>query len=212
MAISCMWCDFAHRCAPAALSKRVVLVMGSAAPEATVAAAALASKGARLLLHTSKASASFSHGTLRNLLHGAEGFPVCSEQKQTAFSHLELAKSDAMSELSDFAESEFGNGIDILVNVASSSNVDSLQHALSKDLTHICCTAYHGAFYAVSNLNKLLLRGWGLVLPWMRKQGWGRIINILPLAGLLPAEQQVSAPKRFRILHHSAWAKAQFAC
>jgi len=65
-------------------------------------------------------------------------------------------------------------GIDVLINAAGIINAGPLQHMQVRDFADTMDTHFWGTLYAST-----------AALPWMRKKGHGRIVNIASLAGKL---------------------------
>lgn len=86
---------------------------------------------------------------------------------------LEVTSADSRRALKDWIEKNLG-GVDILVNNAGISYRSVIEHMSDADLTKQIETNFHGPFSLIR-----------MVLPRMREKGWGRIINVSSVGGMM---------------------------
>lgn len=86
---------------------------------------------------------------------------------------LEVTSAQSRQELKDWVEKNLG-GVDILVNNAGISYRSVIEHMSDDDLTRQIETNFHGPFSLIR-----------MVLPRMREKGWGRIINVSSVGGMM---------------------------
>nr|WP_312508414.1 3-hydroxybutyrate dehydrogenase [Pseudomonas luteola] len=90
----------------------------------------------------------------------------------------DLSRSEQITELFAYAEHEFG-GVDILVNNAGIQHVASVETFPVEKWDAIIAINLSSVFHATR-----------LALPGMRQRGWGRIVNIASVHGLVGSAQK----------------------
>ncbi len=90
----------------------------------------------------------------------------------------DLSRAEQIAELFAYAEHEFG-GVDILVNNAGIQHVASVETFPVEKWDAIIAINLSSVFHATR-----------LALPGMRQRGWGRIVNIASVHGLVGSAQK----------------------
>ncbi|MBA1249553.1 3-hydroxybutyrate dehydrogenase, partial [Pseudomonas luteola] len=90
----------------------------------------------------------------------------------------DLSRPEQITELFAYAEHEFG-GVDILVNNAGIQHVASVETFPVEKWDAIIAINLSSVFHATR-----------LALPGMRQRGWGRIVNIASVHGLVGSAQK----------------------
>ncbi|WP_022729224.1 3-hydroxybutyrate dehydrogenase [Fodinicurvata sediminis] len=94
------------------------------------------------------------------------------------YEDTDLTDGEAIEEMMRRVEADFG-GVDILVNNAGIQHVDSLEDFPPEKWDTVLSLNLSSVFHTTR-----------LVLPYMRSQGWGRIINIASAHGLVASEKK----------------------
>lgn len=147
------------------LKGKTALVTGSTSGIGLGIATRLAEAGADVILNgfgdSEKAKADLSRLGGRVGYHGAD-----------------LSRPEQITELFAYAEHEFG-GVDILVNNAGIQHVASVETFPVEKWDAIIAINLSSVFHATR-----------LALPGMRQRGWGRIVNIASVHGLVGSAQK----------------------
>ncbi|MCG7372430.1 3-hydroxybutyrate dehydrogenase [Pseudomonas luteola] len=147
------------------LKGKTALVTGSTSGIGLGIATRLAEAGADVILNgfgdSEKAKADLSRLGGRVGYHGAD-----------------LSRPEQISDLFAYAEHEFG-GVDILVNNAGIQHVASVETFPIEKWDAIIAINLSSVFHATR-----------LALPGMRQRGWGRIVNIASVHGLVGSAQK----------------------
>lgn len=142
------------------LAGKTALVTGSTSGIGLGIAASLAAQGARIVLNgfgdTSQAEAQMRALGAEFAHHGAD-----------------MSQPDQIEDLMRFAESRFG-GVDILVNNAGIQHVSPVESFPVDRWNAIIAINLTSAFHTTR-----------LALPGMLQRGWGRIINVASVHGLV---------------------------
>jgi 3-hydroxybutyrate dehydrogenase len=97
---------------------------------------------------------------------------------QTAYHNADMSKPAEIEALIAFATSRFG-GVDVLVNNAGIQHVANIENFPAEKWDAIIAINLSSAFHTSR-----------LVLPRMREQNWGRIINLASVHGLVGSAQK----------------------
>ncbi|WP_434135771.1 3-hydroxybutyrate dehydrogenase [Pseudomonas luteola] len=147
------------------LKGKTALVTGSTSGIGLGIATRLAEAGADVILNgfgdSEKAKADLSRLGGRVGYHGAD-----------------LSRPEQIADLFAYAEHEFG-GVDILVNNAGIQHVASVETFPVEKWDAIIAINLSSVFHATR-----------LALPGMRQRGWGRIVNIASVHGLVGSAQK----------------------
>ncbi|MGS0939901.1 3-hydroxybutyrate dehydrogenase [Pseudomonas luteola] len=147
------------------LKGKTALVTGSTSGIGLGIATRLAEAGADVILNgfgdSEKAKADLSRLGGRVGYHGAD-----------------LSRPEQIADLFAYAEHEFG-GVDILVNNAGIQHVASVETFPIEKWDAIIAINLSSVFHATR-----------LALPGMRQRGWGRIVNIASVHGLVGSAQK----------------------
>jgi len=152
-----------------ALRGRVALVTGSTRGIGEGIAASLAKAGCDLVLNGRMPSELGS--TLARELANAHGVDA-------AYCEADLGRADNVGALARFAEDKFGR-IDILVNNAGVQHVCPVARFPDERWEEVLSLNLSAAFRATK-----------AVLGGMRARGWGRIINVASVHGLVASEHK----------------------
>jgi 3-hydroxybutyrate dehydrogenase len=136
---------------------KTALVTGSTSGIGLAVAHALAAKGHNVVLNSRKMAAEIE--PLRQVLEAEHGVDV-------AYQRADMAVPEQIENLFQNTAELFG-GIDILVNNAGIQFVSPIDKFPTERWDAIIATNLTSAFHTIR-----------LTLPYMRKQGWGRIVNI----------------------------------
>jgi 3-oxoacyl-[acyl-carrier protein] reductase len=141
------------------LKNKVAIVTGSGKGIGEGIALCFAEEGAKVVVNDlSEPDARFTVDTIKN--KGAQAVAVVGN----------VASRDVALKMADVAVKEFG-AVDILVNNAGISRSQPLDEIRQEDWDELIAVNLTSAFMATQ-----------AVLPFMRKQKWGRIINISSVA------------------------------
>ena len=151
------------------LSGKTALVTGSTSGIGLGIARTLAGEGANILFNGFGDAAEIA----RLQLDVAAEFGV-----QTAYHNADMSKPAEIEALIAFATSRFG-GVDVLVNNAGIQHVANIENFPVEKWDAIIAINLSSAFLTSR-----------LVLPRMREQNWGRIINLASVHGLVGSAQK----------------------
>ncbi len=146
------------------LQGRVAIVTGSTSGIGLGVAHALAAQGAAILLNGFGEPAEVER--LRAELAGCHGVRV-------AHSPCDVARPEQVVAMMAQAEAELG-GVHILVNNAGVQHVAPIEEFAPEQWDRVIAINLSGAFHASR-----------AVIPALKRQGWGRIINIASAHGLV---------------------------
>lgn len=146
------------------MKKKTALITGSTSGIGLGVATYLAAQGWNILLH-GLSDAQTVQGLIKNL--------ESTYKVQVGFSGLDLSVSGAGQQLIDFGAREFGT-IELLVNNAGIQHVSPIESFPPEKWEQILAINLSSAFQTIR-----------AVLPMMRKSGWGRIVNIASVHGLV---------------------------
>lgn len=146
------------------LAGKTALITGSTSGIGLATAQVLAENGANIVLH--------------GLMSDEEGNALAKEftekyQIKAMFDGANLMDADAISAFMDKAADEM-EGIDILINNAGIQHTERVETFPADKWNAIIAINLSAAFHTTQN-----------VLPYMTKNGWGRIINIASVHGLV---------------------------
>jgi 3-hydroxybutyrate dehydrogenase len=96
------------------------------------------------------------------------------------FSGADISKLEEVQEMVRYAEKALG-AVDILVNNAGIQHVDAVENFPPERWDAVIATNLSSNFHAIR-----------AALPQMRKRGWGRIINIASVHGLVASTQKAA--------------------
>jgi 3-hydroxybutyrate dehydrogenase len=105
---------------------------------------------------------------------------VAATGAQVRHHPADVSKPDEIAAMIDYAEREFG-GIDILVNNAGIQHVAPIEEFPAERWDAIIAINLSSVFHATR-----------LALPSMRKRGWGRIVNVASVHGLVASAQKAA--------------------
>ena len=97
---------------------------------------------------------------------------------QTAYHNADMSKPEQIEAMMRFAVDKFG-GVDILVNNAGIQHVSSIEEFPVEKWDAIIAINLTSAFHTTR-----------LALPGMNQKGWGRIINLASVHGLVGSSQK----------------------
>lgn len=146
------------------LAGKTALITGSTSGIGLATAQVLAENGANIVLH--------------GLMSDEEGNALAKEftekyQVKAMFDGANLMDAEAISAFMDKAADEM-EGIDILINNAGIQHTERVETFPADKWNAIIAINLSAAFHTTQN-----------VLPYMTKNGWGRIINIASVHGLV---------------------------
>ncbi|MDV7211547.1 3-hydroxybutyrate dehydrogenase [Azotobacter beijerinckii] len=147
------------------LNGKTALVTGSTSGIGLGIAHSLAAAGANLVLNGFGEVAQALEAVRR---HGGE----------VRYHPADMSRPEQIAELVAFAESEFGT-VDILVNNAGIQHVAPVEEFPPERWDSILAINLSSAFHTTRQ-----------ALPGMRRRGWGRIVNIASVHGLVGSEQK----------------------
>lgn len=102
----------------------------------------------------------FTCGRIKERLACFENYCVC-----------DLSTIEGMQKLGDYIEA---NSIDVLINNAGEYIYSPIENSNIDDIEHITRTNFEAPLYLISR-----------AVPYMKKQKWGRIINIGSISGVM---------------------------
>ena len=151
------------------LSGKTALVTGSTSGIGLGIARALAEQGANIVFN------GFGDAQQIEKLYTDVGqeFGV-----QTAYHNADMSKPDQIEAMMRFAAEKFG-GVDILVNNAGIQHVSTVEDFPVEKWDAIIAINLSSAFHTTR-----------LALPGMKQKGWGRIINLASVHGLVGSAQK----------------------
>lgn len=146
------------------LSAKVALITGSTSGIGLATAHVLAKQGANIVLH--------------GLLTKQDGERLAEEfkkayQVEVFFSNADISCEQAIKTLMDSSLNALGS-IDILVNNAGIQHTERLEQFPAQKWHDIIAINLSSAFFTMKH-----------AIPAMQKQGWGRIVNIASVHGLV---------------------------
>jgi 3-hydroxybutyrate dehydrogenase len=142
------------------LHGKTALVTGSTSGIGLGIAKALAAQGANVVLNGSRED------------HGSQD-EVAALGVEVAYCQADMRKPADIQALMDFATTRFGQ-VDILVNNAGVQHVARVEHFVPERWDDILAINLSSAFHTTR-----------LALPGMQAAGWGRIINVASVHGLV---------------------------
>lgn len=148
---------------------KTVLVTGSTSGIGRGIAEAFAMEGANIVLNGFGDPEEIDQ--LKQDLASRHGMKV-------GYEGADLMDTAAIEEMMRNIEAEFG-GVDILVNNAGIQHVDSLEDFPPEKWDAVISLNLSSVFHTTR-----------LALPYMRAQGWGRVINIASAHGLVASEKK----------------------
>jgi 3-hydroxybutyrate dehydrogenase len=153
------------------LSGKTALITGSTSGIGLATAHVLAEQGINLVLH--------------GLMTEDEGISLAAEfavkyQIKTFFDSTNLMSSTSINELINRALAEMGS-IDILINNAGIQHTESVETFPESKWDAIMAINLTAAFHTIQKS-----------LPNMKKNGWGRIINIASVHGLVGSKNKAA--------------------
>ncbi len=146
------------------LQSNVALVTGSTSGIGLAVAEGLAESGCHLLLNGFGAAAEIEQ--LRQRLASQYGVEVF-------YSPADVSQPEDVADMLDLAQRELG-GVDILVNNAGVQHVAPVVDFPPQQWDRIIAVNLSSAFHTIQG-----------VLPGMTQKGWGRIINVASIHGLV---------------------------
>ncbi|MEO3681400.1 3-hydroxybutyrate dehydrogenase [Shewanella vesiculosa] len=153
------------------LQGKVALITGSTSGIGLATAHVLAEQGCHIVLH--------------GLMDHDEGQTLAAEfraqyQINTFFSNADLREANCIHEFIDNAVNALGS-IDILVNNAGIQHTQDVAHFPIEKWNDIIAINLSAAFHTIQQ-----------VIPAMAEKGWGRIINIASVHGLVASANKVA--------------------
>lgn len=153
------------------LQGKVALITGSTSGIGLATAHVLAEQGCHIVLH--------------GLMDHDEGQILAAEfraqyQINTFFSNTDLREANCIHEFIDNAVNALGS-IDILVNNAGIQHTQDVAHFPIEKWNDIIAINLSAAFHTIQQ-----------VIPAMAEKGWGRIINIASVHGLVASANKVA--------------------
>jgi 3-hydroxybutyrate dehydrogenase len=145
------------------LNGKTALVTGSTSGIGLAIAKALAGQGAHLLLN--------GFGEVDEALAAVRA--VAPDSTMVDHHPADMADADAIAGMMGFAQRRFG-GLDIVVNNAGIQHVAPVEDFDPAQWDRIIAINLSSAFHTTR-----------LALPGMRRRGWGRIVNIASVHGLV---------------------------
>lgn len=142
---------------------KVAIVTGSSSGIGLGVATAFAEKGYRVAINA------------RKMTPAVEGIisDLTSRGGQVIFAGGDMSKPDETTAMIKGVIDHWGK-CDILVNNAGIQHVEAIEHFPDERWDAVIAINMSSAFYTTK-----------AVLPWMKKQGWGRIINMASAHGLV---------------------------
>ncbi len=154
------------------LGGKVALVTGSTSGIGLGIARALAREGAAVMLNGFGAQAEIER--LRGTLAAESGVAV-------GYSAADMSKPDQIGAMIAETEDRLGGGLDILVNNAGVQFVAAIEDFPDERWDAIIAINLSAVFH-----------GMKAAIPGMRRRGWGRIVNIASVHGLVASAQKVA--------------------
>ncbi len=151
------------------LQNKVAIVTGSTSGIGLGIAECLAAEGAAVMLNGFGDAAAIAQ--LKTDLAAKHGVKI-------SYSAADMTKPDEIAGMVAQAESELG-GVHILVNNAGIQHTDLIENFPDASWDAIIAINLSAAFHAMK-----------AAIPVMKKQGWGRIINIASAHGLVASPQK----------------------
>lgn len=151
------------------LQGKVAIITGSTSGIGLGIARSLATAGADIVLN--------GFGDAREI----ENLRACFEKEYGVRAHYiyaDMRKPDEVAGLIDKTESALGH-VDILVNNAGIQHVARVESFPDDKWADIIAINLSSAFYAIK-----------AVLPGMQKRGWGRIVNVASVHGLVGSKEK----------------------
>lgn len=152
-----------------ALSGKTALITGSTSGIGLGIAHALAQAGANLLINGFA-----SDDEIRSLIEQLE----TKHQVRVEYHGADMSQAGQIQEMMEYASHHFGK-LDIVVNNAGIQHVAAIEEFPTEKWDAILAINLSSAFHTTR-----------LALPEMRKQNWGRIINIASVHGLVASAQK----------------------
>ena len=153
------------------LNNKAAIVTGSTSGIGKGIALELARSGCNVMLNGFG-----DKGEIDSLVSGMESeFGV-----KVLYSAADMSKAEDIKNMVDLAVSEFG-GVDILVNNAGIQHVDLVEDFPDEKWDAVIAINLSSAFHTIKN-----------VMPVMKKQGRGRIINIASAHGLVASAKKIA--------------------
>jgi 3-hydroxybutyrate dehydrogenase len=151
------------------LSGKTALVTGSTSGIGLGLARALAAQGANIVFN------GFGDAAQIEQLHTgvAKEFAV-----KTGYHNADMSKAAEIEALMAYATAQFG-GVDVLVNNAGIQHVASIEDFPPEKWDAIIAINLTSAFHTTR-----------LALPGMKQKGWGRIINLASVHGLIGSKEK----------------------
>jgi len=154
------------------LGGKVALVTGSTSGIGLGIARALAREGAAVMLNGFGAQAEIER--LRGTLAAESGVAV-------GYAAADMSKPDQIGAMIAETEDRLGGGLDILVNNAGVQFVAAIEDFPDERWDAIIAINLSAVFH-----------GMKAAIPGMRRRGWGRIVNIASVHGLVASAQKVA--------------------
>lgn len=151
------------------MKDKVALVTGSTSGIGLAIAKSLAERGCRIMINGSR-SAEKAESLLNDL----------KRDYDVKYVSADMTNSDAVAHLVEACESSFGK-VDILVNNAGIQHVAPIEEFPLEKWDAILAINLSAAFHSIR-----------AALPGMKSRGWGRIVNIASIHGLVASSFKVA--------------------